>query len=72
MSAPKDKGSYQLEITVSKDGYHQSTATYWINVKKSEEKDTTPGFEAAGFILVAFISVLALSKMQTRRRQKNN
>ena len=72
LSAPKDKGSYQLEITVSKDGYHQSTATYWINVKKSEEKDTTPGFEAAGFILVAFISVLALSKMQTRRRQKNN
>ncbi len=68
LSAPKDKGSYQLEITLSKDGYQQSTAQYWVNVKKSDEKDTTPNFEAACFILATVISVLALSKIQTRRR----
>jgi hypothetical protein len=60
LSAPSSDGSYEMKVTISKDGYEQLQANYWVYVKKTESEDDNgviPGFEA-GLVLIGAITVI--------------
>jgi hypothetical protein len=68
ISAPSDEGSYQLLITINKEGYQQITAKYWINIEKSTTRGVIPGFEIGYFSLASTLVILIMIK----RKRLNN
>jgi hypothetical protein len=70
LTAPGSKGSYLMEITVSKAGYNDITAKYWVNVEKKATEDGIPGFEAGVIILGGMLLVLIINRNHRRRPQR--
>jgi hypothetical protein len=68
LTAPDDEGSYQIEITVDKEGYQQIKAKYWIHVEKSTTKGVIPGFEAGYLIMIGSLIILAIYKKRIGER----
>ncbi len=64
-TAPKDKGSYQIIVTMNKEGYEETTAKYWVNVPESKGDLLIP-------IVVVVIAIVIVSVVViTRRKQKS-
>jgi len=64
ITAPDDEGSYQMEISVNKNGYQQIKTKFWVNVEKSTTKGVIPGFEAGFIVLAASFIMFAIYKKQ--------
>jgi hypothetical protein len=61
LTAPGSDGTYEMKITVQKDGYEQLEANYWVHFSKSESDDdgVIPGFEISVFLFgVLFILII--------------
>ncbi len=72
LTAPQAKGSYLMEITVSKAGYDDITAKYWVYVEKKTTEGVIPAFEAGILIFIGMLLVLAISKNHRRRPNRKN
>jgi hypothetical protein len=71
ITAPSDDGSYQLIITINKEGYQQIDAKYWVNVEKSTSKGVIPGFESGLIIFAAsFIMLTIYKRLLDKKRNK--
>jgi hypothetical protein len=62
LNTPELDGSYEMKITVNKEGYEQLDAKYWVHISKSDSDDdgVIPGFEI-GLLLIGIICLLLIT-----------
>jgi hypothetical protein len=68
---PKDGGEYEIKVTVGKEGYHDTTAKYSVNVGSEEDEGDGEGDDNTliyiGILIIIIVIALFLS-IRTRKK----
>jgi hypothetical protein len=69
-SAPDDKGSYQITVTMSKEGYEECTAKYWVSVPTGQGDLLIPMAVVSGVIII--VAAITIFRYKNKPKSEGN